>query len=112
MFFLSVELVLPEGAVVLETVGVSRAADHELARGALLRRFFALARHVVEDDNVGLVDVLFPIVAFGHEAVGNRFFRLVLDVITDVVALLDGPSGNVADQAVDRDEEKSPFVSA
>ena len=94
------QLRLAEAAVVLEAVGVRRAADDELALPAQLRGQRAVPQHVVEDDDVGPVDVGAPVVGLRHEAGGDLALLGVLDVVLRRVAFLGHLPGDVADQAV------------
>ena len=100
------ELVLAEGPVVLEAVGVGAASHHLLALLAQGLGLGALAQHVVEDDDVGPVDVGLPVVDLGHEAVADLPLALALDEVADLVVLLDRLPGDVADEAVDGHEEE------
>ena len=51
------EFLLAEGTVVLEPVSVGRTADNVFAGRAQCRCFLALPHDIVEDDDVGPVDV-------------------------------------------------------
>jgi len=104
------ELLLPEGAIVFEAIGVSGAADNGLAAGAKGLGLFALAESVIEDDDVGPLGVFFPVFGFGDEAVGDvaLFFRV--DVVADVVAFFENLPGDVTDKARERNKQKLAFV--
>ena len=93
------ELLLAEGAVVLEAVGVGRAADHGLALLLQLGRLLALPEHVVEHDHVGPVDLLLPVVGLRHEAVGDVLLLGVADEVAGLMAFLQDLPRDVADQA-------------
>ncbi len=93
------QLFLAEGAVVLEIVGVGRAADHRLSGSTKGLGFCALAEGIVEDDDVGPLAVFFVIAGFGDKAVGDVAFFFVFDVVADFVAFFDYLPGDIADQA-------------
>ena len=68
--------------------------------------FGALAERVVENDDVGPVDVFLPIVGLGDEAVGDVALFFVADVIADFVAFFEDLPGDVADESGQRDKQK------
>ena len=100
------EFFLAEGAIVLEAIRIGCAADHFFALLAQRLRLLALAERVVEDDDVGPVDVLLPILRFGHESVRDVAFLLVPDKVADLVALFGNLPGNVADESRERNKQK------
>src|SRR5262249_13582749 len=100
------QLLLAEGAVVLESVGVGRAADHGLALGAQRDGLLALAERVVEDDDVGPLDVSLPVFGLRYEAVGDVLLLRVSDEVADLVALLEDLPRDVADESRQGHEEE------
>src|SRR4029077_18108361 len=66
---LLLELLLTEGAIILEPVRVRRASYYELALRAQRVSLLALAERVVEHDDVGPVHFAHPIAHFRHETV-------------------------------------------
>ncbi len=100
------QLFLAERPVVLELVGVGRAADDQLALLPQLLGFRALSQDVIEDDHVGPVGVAAPVAGLFDEPVGDFAFLFVADEVPDVVAFFgDGP-GRVANQAVEGNEQE------
>ena len=100
------QLFLAEGAIVLEAIRVGRAADHLFAGFAQRFGLFALAERIVEDDDVGPVGVLFPVLGLGDEAVADVFFLFVSDEIANLVAFLRNLPGDVADESRERHEQE------
>ncbi len=100
------QLLLAEGAVVLELVGVGRAAHHRLAGLAQLLGERAHAEHVVEHHHVGPVDLLAPVAGLRHEPVGDAALLRVLDPQPRLVAFLHHLPRDVGDQAFPRNEQK------
>ena len=104
------QLFLAKGAVVFKAIRVFGAADDGLAGGAESVSFGALAKSVIENDDVGPLGIAFPILGFGNEAVGDvaLFFRF--DVVANVVAFLENLPGDVTDETGEGDKEKFAFV--
>ncbi len=104
------ELLLAEGAIVFEAIGVFGAADDGLSGGAKSFGFGALAEGVIENDDIGPLGVAFPIFGFGDEAVGDVALFFGFDVVADIVAFLEDLPSDITDQAGEGDEEKFAFV--
>src|SRR5215472_15850987 len=101
---------LAKRAVIFEFVAVGSTADYQFSASAQRLRLFALTQGVVEDDDVGPLLVLLPILGLRDEAVGDIAFLLVGDKIADFVALLGHLPGDVADQAGERYKQEILFV--
>src|SRR5262249_21822189 len=108
---LLLKFLLPEGAIVLESVRVRRASDHELALCAQRLSLVALAERVVEHNDVGPVHLALPVAHFLHETVGDITPLLILDAIPHFVTFLGHLPGDVADETRNRNEKKLTFVA-
>ena len=101
------QLLLAKSAVVLEPVRVGCAADNVLACRAQGGGFFALPENVVEDNDIGPVDFRLPVIDFWNEAVADIALGFAVDVIANLVAFAVNLPGDIADECVQRDEEKA-----
>jgi hypothetical protein len=93
------QLLLAEAAVVLEAIGIRRAAHHQLALLLQLGGHLAHAEHVVEHHHVGPVDLLLPVGGLRHEAVADLLLLGVLDEEAGLMAFLHHLPGDVGDEA-------------
>ncbi len=100
------QLLLAERAVVLQPVGVGRAAHDGLSLRPHRHGLLALPERVVEDDHVRPVHVLLPVVGLRDETVGDVLFLGVADEVADLVAFLQDLPRDVADEAGQRHEEE------
>ncbi len=101
------QLVLAEGAVVLELVGVGAAPHHLLAALAQRLGLRSLPQDVVEHDHVSPVRARLPGVHLGHEAVADLALVFALDEVADLVPLLHHLPGDVTDEPVDGHEQEA-----
>ena len=104
------EFLLTESAVVFESVGVRCSAHDELAGRAQRCRFLTLSENVIENDNVGPVDVFLPAVDLGNETIGDLALGLTGDVVADVVTVARHLPGDIADQRIERNKKKTARV--
>ena len=103
------QLFLAEGAIVFEAIGIFGAANDRLASSTESVGLGALAKSVVEDDDVGPLGVALPVFGFGDEAVGDVALLFGFDVIADVVTFFEDLPSDVTDEPGERDKEKFAF---
>jgi len=82
------QLFLAEGAIVFEIIGVRRAAMTGCRRRRRVCALVPLAEGVIKNDNVGPVGVLFPVLGFGDEAIGDVAFFFRFTVVAKLRGLL------------------------
>jgi hypothetical protein len=104
------QLFLAKRSVVLQPVRIRRAANHFLALLAQRLRFFALAKRVVENNDIRPIHVLFPILRLRHEPIRDVALLLVADEVAHLMALFRHLPRNIADQSRERHEQKILFL--
>ena len=83
------EFFLSESSVVFEFVCVGCAANDVFALCSEFVCVCAVTEDVIENNDVCPVNVSFPFVCFGDEAVADFFVVSVFNVVFDVVSLFD-----------------------
>jgi hypothetical protein len=68
--------------------------------------FLALSQYIIEYDDVGPVDMRFPVIDFIDKTIGYRSFLLGLDEISNVVSFAGNCPCDIADQPIDGNEQK------
>src|SRR5260370_9111916 len=97
--------------MVFEAVRVRGAADHGFAGSAEGLSLGALAESVIENDDVGPLDIFFPIFGLRDEPIGDVTLFFGFDVVADIVAFLKHLPGNVPNETRKRAKETFTFVS-
>ena len=91
---------LTERAIILQHVGIGRAADHRFTGVPEFLRLGTHAEYIIENDDIGPINLGLPVIYHGDKSRADLAIDRIGDGIFNVMPFLHDIPGDIANQAV------------